>query len=1089
MNSKFGLLKINNSTLIKTEVFQSQHTADISSLDKYSAFFIGEEAYNKLEYATKKNLHYYKYMKKDLVLSPSLLSKNMQKWKCSIANKNATKLRTNLFGEEYLNPGNITEIYLFNLISHIIEVVKEKISKDANIKFSFTQPAYESGKRINYSNNFSKILDNIKTEINSKKDNHVAIELNDLDKSKLFFLEQYAVYYFYAGFEKAVEYKKSGNNYLLIDSGASTTDVAIIRITQSEGDFPRSVHPKYESVEIGGADLDEEIFKIIAKRNNLKVNKILEVESKKLLILSRIEKSKIALLENEKTVWPIIIEGKKCFLKKEDVEEAFKKLWRKIKPKLFECIKAAMKASKAGEFNFDKVFLSGGMSKLSYFKETIGNDAELNAFLKNCDFIDSNENNIHPSNIAALGLAFQIYAQNPEIKFKYDIETATSIIGKFVPKSEHEYKIQRKKKSKEKKLNKGHLFSLEEFEYCEKNKQFELNLDRNNFTDIITENYPNELEIFLKTDLDHSFQDTPDCKINLTKGKIRSNKVQFSCKLERRPSWEKLKFNFHPYFYLGNNRWSKEEGTNEFIDLSNSNSKVEYKSNDLFVCIDFGMSNTSVGVYSPYLTLPEEDFDVFTYSKLDEDGTKWIESDKSVGSGVEVDNGEVKKIASEDEGNKGLGVDEGEDKESETSTGIIENSEIILFFNETNTIFSNGLNRIVESIDLLSDTIDGKSNVEEDRQKEESIVQYSDIYQKLYSKIVFSDSFKIGYTNSQELLDSIIISLNSQKRLYDLKVLESCVSQITNPKSGLTVISGPPGVGKSSLVRILVNAIYSKLDIKSLVGINPFINIPVSPAWLAPDNLLGGYNYFTNKPVVSDFTSQLLLAKKIFELYKDNSPPVVVCLDEFNIAQPELYLSDVLSAMEQDEPTISLVDYEGRYQLPIPPNFKIFATINTDGTSKSLSPKVLDRSTFIRLDVNFETLYKRIVENKKLSHGNNAELLNRIFGENAASENIFRLSFEAAVAGGSFISFRTIDKIFSFLENYPSGTKSIDVDIADSILASFLLPKLPAYYTFEAEQYGEALKKLQQYSKKQKLKKSERVLTQMINLKTSGQIS
>ena len=77
-----SLFKLENEVLIPTEIFQSKPTVDLQyEKNKYDSFKIGNEAKKYFETAFKKNLHYYKFFKQDVKLSPSVAKKVAKEWK------------------------------------------------------------------------------------------------------------------------------------------------------------------------------------------------------------------------------------------------------------------------------------------------------------------------------------------------------------------------------------------------------------------------------------------------------------------------------------------------------------------------------------------------------------------------------------------------------------------------------------------------------------------------------------------------------------------------------------------------------------------------------------------------------------------------------------------------------------------------------------------------------------------------------------------------------------------------------------------------------------------------------------------------
>jgi len=122
--------------------------------------------------------------------------------------------------------------------------------------------------------------------------------------------------------------------------------------------------------------------------------------------------------------------------------------------------------------------------------------------------------------------------------------------------------------------------------------------------------------------------------------------------------------------------------------------------------------------------------------------------------------------------------------------------------------------------------------------------------------------------------------------------------------------------------------------------------------WVNPLAREGESRY--KKGLVLDF---LLRAVEDYEKNKGNAGPYFLILDEMNLAHIEYYFADFLSVLEsgrdEDGWTKEAIklheddDIEENEHIPkeikLPPNLYIIGTLNTDETTKSLSPKVLDR--------------------------------------------------------------------------------------------------------------------------------------------------
>lgn len=188
------------------------------------------------------------------------------------------------------------------------------------------------------------------------------------------------------------------------------------------------------------------------------------------------------------------------------------------------------------------------------------------------------------------------------------------------------------------------------------------------------------------------------------------------------------------------------------------------------------------------------------------------------------------------------------------------------------------------------------------------------------------------------------------ERLYGTRALHSI--RIASMTKTLMIFVGAPGVGKS---RLAMNLIEDANRERTCI-------VAVSSTWRGPEDLVGYVNPITGEFEPTAFTSFLKNAEEAWRA-GDHRARLVV-FEEFNLSPPEYWLSEILvrsqyDAERRDDRTIVLggksVRGWGTNETPkvmISPAVHFVATVNSDHTTRQLSPRVLDRSALVELRMN-----------------------------------------------------------------------------------------------------------------------------------------
>lgn len=279
--------------------------------------------------------------------------------------------------------------------------------------------------------------------------------------------------------------------------------------------------------------------------------------------------------------------------------------------------------------------------------------------------------------------------------------------------------------------------------------------------------------------------------------------------------------------------------------------------------------------------------------------------------------------------------------------------------------------------------------------------------------------------------------------------------------SPLVILSGISGTGKSLLPRY-----FAELTDSS------FFAIPVQPQWADNTDVFG---YVPT--LASDRYVEGRLIPAVKEAGANPERLVIALFDEMNLAPVEHYFSDFLSVSETrrrhhesvvtdhlpiELPAISDVlgdQYALLRGVTLPYNLRVVGTANMDETTKSFSPKVLDRAFAIEFDdpdltafvgggssrggAPLGRLAKRLIE-----HGNPINVLEAFADSGEMFQYVAELLTEVQEIlrrGGVRFGYRTRDAILLYLHYW----KAFDLSSAMTANAAFdfcllqkVLPKI-----------------------------------------------
>ncbi len=201
-----------------------------------------------------------------------------------------------------------------------------------------------------------------------------------------------------------------------------------------------------------------------------------------------------------------------------------------------------------------------------------------------------------------------------------------------------------------------------------------------------------------------------------------------------------------------------------------------------------------------------------------------------------------------------------------------------------------------------------------------------------------------------QLIDYLVSSVQCYRPGYSRNTIINIIACLA--QGFLTVFSGAPGCGKTSICNILskVMGLNSYKNVSpELKNIKRYITVSVERGWSSKRDFIGYYNPLTkafeenNKEVFEGLRILDMESKKNFQKY-----PFIILLDEANLSPMEYYWADFMNICD-DPGDNSTINLGNENVLQIPETLHFVATINNDHTTETLSPRLIDRAWIISL--------------------------------------------------------------------------------------------------------------------------------------------
>lgn len=217
---------------------------------------------------------------------------------------------------------------------------------------------------------------------------------------------------------------------------------------------------------------------------------------------------------------------------------------------------------------------------------------------------------------------------------------------------------------------------------------------------------------------------------------------------------------------------------------------------------------------------------------------------------------------------------------------------------------------------------------EEDRQYREKL--------EMISKVTPSS------LSDTALIDYIVNYVKARREYSRNDIINIYISIAQN---FITIFSGEPGTGKTSMCNIVAETLGLLQYGEEL---NRFVSVSVERGWSSKRDLIGYYNPLTRKYDKSN--GKIYDALRVLDVERDESKyPFIIMLDEANLSPIEYYWADFMRLTDRSSLNDMYINIGADRELYVPKTLKFVATINTDQTTETLSPRLIDRACIIKL--------------------------------------------------------------------------------------------------------------------------------------------
>lgn len=363
------------------------------------------------------------------------------------------------------------------------------------------------------------------------------------------------------------------------------------------------------------------------------------------------------------------------------------------------------------------------------------------------------------------------------------------------------------------------------------------------------------------------------------------------------------------------------------------------------------------------------------------------------------------------------------------------------------------------------------------------------------NKIVALKGLTVSSPDQNQLIDQLVANIQKYRPNYDKNTIINIL--ICYTQGFLTVFSGEPGTGKTSICRILASVLGLTAPEKAIPKdkdgfvATRFIPVSVERGWTTKRDFIGYYNPLTK--AFDRSNRKIFDALNILDLEANGNStdlPFMILLDEANLSPMEYYWADFMNICDEIDYT-SMINLGDNFCFNIPEQLRFVATINNDHTTESLSPRLIDRAWVIKLPrVKTGTVRPVAINNDGDEVVSWSSLISTfgadiqdIVSLNGAAKDIYeellnkcrtaKISISARADAAIRRYWSTAQKLFENDSNYGTDASIVALDYA---VAQRILPHING----SGEKYRDRLKEIKDFCSDKNLRISSEVISDII---------